>query len=93
MAGAEAAGERGVYWLWAASDGLRVKGFTHDGEPLWHVELAGRLLALDAEEAAVAAENARFCHMFVMLWRPCPSLGRPTLLAARTGNKRTRQAG
>lgn len=37
--GSVAVGDRGVYWLWAASDGLRVEAFTHDGEPLWHVDL------------------------------------------------------
>lgn len=37
--GSVAAGSQGVYWMWAACDGLRVEAFTHAGEPLWHVDL------------------------------------------------------
>ncbi len=31
--------ETGVYWLWATKEQLRAEAFTHDGKPLWHVDL------------------------------------------------------
>jgi outer membrane protein assembly factor BamB len=37
--GSVAVGDEGVYWMWAAGDGLRVEAFTLDGEPTWHVDL------------------------------------------------------
>jgi outer membrane protein assembly factor BamB len=37
--GSVAVGEAGVYWMWAAGDGLRVEAFTLAGEPKWHVDL------------------------------------------------------
>ena len=37
--GSVAVGDAGVYWMWAAGDGLRVEGFTLAGEPKWHVDL------------------------------------------------------
>ena len=37
--GSVAVGEEGVYWTWAAGDGLRVEAFTLAGGPKWHVDL------------------------------------------------------
>jgi hypothetical protein len=37
--GSVAAGSAGVYWLWAANDGLRVEAFTLDSHDMWHVDL------------------------------------------------------
>jgi len=31
--------EAGLYWLWATQEQLRAEAFSHDGEPLWHVDL------------------------------------------------------
>ena len=31
--------ERGVYWLWATKEQLRVEAFSHDGASLWHADL------------------------------------------------------
>lgn len=31
--------ETGVYWLWATREQLRAEAFSHDGVPLWHVDL------------------------------------------------------
>lgn len=37
--GSVAAGDHGVYWLWATRDGLRAEALSFDGEPLWHADL------------------------------------------------------
>lgn len=37
--GSVAVGDAGVYWMWAAADGLRLEAFTLAGEPLWHADL------------------------------------------------------
>lgn len=37
--GSVAVSSAGVYWLWAAHDGLRVEAFTPDGRDLWHADL------------------------------------------------------
>jgi outer membrane protein assembly factor BamB len=39
--GSVAVGDAGVYWMWAAADGLRLEAFTLAGEPLWHADLGG----------------------------------------------------
>jgi len=31
--------EAGLYWLWATQEQLRAEAFSHDGEPLWHIDL------------------------------------------------------
>lgn len=31
--------EAGLYWLWATKEQLRAEAFSHDGTPLWHVDL------------------------------------------------------
>jgi len=37
--GSVAVGDAGVWWMWAAGDGLRVEAFTLAGEPMWHADL------------------------------------------------------
>ena len=37
--GSVAVADTGVYWMWAAGDGLLVEAFTLAGEPKWHVDL------------------------------------------------------
>ncbi|MCE9629936.1 MAG: PQQ-like beta-propeller repeat protein [Planctomycetia bacterium] len=37
--GSVAVDDAGVYWMWAAQDGLRVEAWTLDGRPKWHVDL------------------------------------------------------
>ena len=37
--GSIAAGDAGIYWLWATKENLRVEAFALDGAPLWHADL------------------------------------------------------